>query len=106
MSRQLPDLLGEEKARSGIVVAHLGRPKGAPEDKYSLQPVVDRFSELLGTRVQFASDTVGESAQTAASALEDGDVAVIENLRFYAGETAKDAGERGAFAEQLAALGI
>ena len=47
-----------------IVVAHLGRPKGAPEDKYSLQPVVDRFSELLGTRVQFASDTVGESAKS------------------------------------------
>ncbi len=88
-----------------IACSHLGRPDGAPDPKYSLEPVAQRLSELLGKPVAFANDTVGESAQTAASALEDGDVAVIENLRFNAGETAKDAGERGAFAEQLAALG-
>lgn len=88
-----------------IACSHLGRPDGAPDAKYSLAPVAQRLSELLGKPVAFAGDTVGESAHQVASALSDGDVAVIENLRFNAGETAKDAAERRSFAEQLAELG-
>ncbi len=88
-----------------IVCSHLGRPDGAPDPTYSLEPVAQRLSELLGKPVAFARDTVGESAHEAAASLEDGDIAVIENLRFNPGETSKDADERRAFAEQLAALG-
>ena len=88
-----------------VVCSHLGRPDGAPDPKYSLAPVAQRLSELLGKPVAFARDTVGESAADAVAALEDGDVAVIENLRFNPGETAKDDAERGAFAAQLAELG-
>ncbi|MDD7930171.1 phosphoglycerate kinase [Microbacterium thalli] len=88
-----------------IACSHLGRPDGAPDPKYSLEPVAQRLSELLGKPVAFAGDTVGESAEQVVAALADGDVAVIENLRFNPGETAKDAGERRAFAEQLASLG-
>lgn len=88
-----------------VVCSHLGRPDGAPDPKYSLEPVAQRLSELLGKPVAFARDTVGESAHDAVAALEDGDVAVIENLRFNAGETAKDAEIRGAFARELAELG-
>ena len=88
-----------------VVCSHLGRPDGAPDPKYSLEPVAQRLSELLGKPVAFARDTVGESAHEAVAALEDGDVAVIENLRFNPGETAKDDAERGAFAAQLAELG-
>ena len=87
-----------------VICSHLGRPDGAPDPKYSLEPVAQRLSELLGKPVAFARDTVGESAQEAVAALEDGDVAVIENLRFNPGETAKDEGERKAFAGQLAEL--
>ncbi|MDI6908236.1 phosphoglycerate kinase [Nocardioides sp.] len=87
-----------------IVTAHLGRPKGAPEERYSLRPVVTRLGELLGQDVAFAADTVGESAQATVAALQDGQVAVLENVRFNAGETSKDEAERGAFADQLAAL--
>jgi phosphoglycerate kinase len=87
-----------------IVVAHLGRPKGAPDPKYSLAPVAKRLSELLGNEVAFANDTVGESAKAVVAALQDGDVALLENLRFNPGETSKDDTERGAFADQLAAL--
>ena len=87
-----------------VVVAHLGRPKGAPEEKYSLKPVVDRLSELLGAQVVFAEDTVGESAKSVVGSLADGQVALLENLRFNAGETSKDEQERGAFADELAAL--
>jgi phosphoglycerate kinase len=88
-----------------VVCSHLGRPDGAPDAKYSLEPVAQRLSELLGKPVAFARDTVGESAHEAVAALEDGDVAVIENLRFNPGETAKDDAERRAFAAQLAELG-
>ena len=87
-----------------VVVAHLGRPKGTPEDKYSLRPVVSRLSELLGQDVKFATDTVGDSAKETVASLNDGEVALLENLRFNAGETSKDESERRAFAEQLAAL--
>lgn len=88
-----------------VVCSHLGRPDGAPDPKYSLEPVAQRLSELLAKPVAFARDTVGESAREAVAALEDGDVAVLENLRFEPGETSKDAAERRAFAERLAALG-
>jgi phosphoglycerate kinase len=87
-----------------IVCAHLGRPKGAPEDKYSLQPVVGRLSELLGQDVTFATDTVGESARAAVAAMQDGDVVLLENLRFNPGETAKTDEERAEFADALAGL--
>ncbi|OLB81165.1 MAG: phosphoglycerate kinase [Actinobacteria bacterium 13_2_20CM_2_71_6] len=88
-----------------VVMSHLGRPKGAPDPKYSLAPVAARLSELLGGPVAFASDTVGESARSTVDGLADGAVALLENLRFNAGETSKDDAERGAFAAQLAALG-
>ncbi|GAB3257294.1 phosphoglycerate kinase [Kineosporia babensis] len=88
-----------------IVVAHLGRPKGVPEAKYSLAPAVERAKELLpGVSISLAQDTVGEAAQAAVAALGDGELLVLENLRFNAGETSKDDAERGAFADQLAAL--
>ena len=87
-----------------VVVAHLGRPKGEPEAKYSLQPVVGRLSELLGQDVAFATDTVGDSARSTVESLGDGDVALLENLRFNVGETSKDEAERKKFAEQLASL--
>lgn len=88
-----------------VVVSHLGRPDGAPDAQYSLAPVSQRLSELLGKPVTFAADTVGDAARSAVASLSDGDIALLENLRFNAGEASKDAGEREAFAEQLAALG-
>ncbi len=87
-----------------VVAAHLGRPKGSPDPQYSLRPVAARLGELLGTEVVFADDTVGDSARQTVEALQDGQVAVLENVRFNAGETSKDDAERGAFADQLAAL--
>ncbi|MET9346480.1 phosphoglycerate kinase [Streptomyces termitum] len=87
-----------------VVASHLGRPKGAPDPAFSLAPAAARLGELLGTEVAFATDTVGESARATVAGLADGGVAVIENLRFNAGETSKDDAERDAFAEQLAAL--
>jgi phosphoglycerate kinase len=88
-----------------VVCSHLGRPKGAPDPKYTLAPVVARLSELLGSAVAFATDTVGPSAAEVTSKLASGEVALLENLRFNAGETSKDDAERGAFAAQLAAYG-
>jgi phosphoglycerate kinase len=87
-----------------VVTAHLGRPRGAPEERYSLRPVVARLAELLGRPVAFATDTVGPSAQATVAGLPDGEVALLENLRFNPGETSKDDTERGAFADQLAGL--
>jgi phosphoglycerate kinase len=75
-----------------------------PDPRYSLAPVAARLGELLGTDVAFASDTVGESAQAVVGALRDGEVAVLENVRFNEGETSKDEAVRGAFADRLAAL--
>ncbi|MDR2294197.1 MAG: phosphoglycerate kinase [Microbacterium sp.] len=88
-----------------VVCSHLGRPEGAPDERYSLAPVAQRLSELLGKPVAFARDTVGESATDAVASLDDGDIAVVENLRFNPGETSKDAGEREEFAGRLASLG-
>ncbi|MCU1405743.1 MAG: phosphoglycerate kinase [Glaciihabitans sp.] len=89
---------------SVVVVSHLGRPDGAPDAKYSLAPVAQRLSELLGTEVEFASDTVGSAAVEVVGALKEGGIALLENLRFNAAETSKDAEERAAFAAQLAAF--
>ncbi|HEY0166236.1 MAG TPA: phosphoglycerate kinase [Jatrophihabitans sp.] len=87
-----------------IVAAHLGRPKGAPEEKYSLRPVADRLAALLGAPVEFALDTVGESARLLADGLADGHLLLLENVRFNPGETSKDEAERAAFAKALAQL--
>jgi phosphoglycerate kinase len=87
-----------------VVTAHLGRPKGAPEDKYSLAPVQARLSELLGQPVALAKDTVGESARETVAALQDGQIALLENIRFDARETSKDDAERGSLADDLAGL--
>ena len=87
-----------------VVVAHLGRPKGAPEAKYSLAPVAARLGELLGQPVALAEDLVGDSARATVAALEDGQVALLENVRFDARETSKDEAERGALADELASL--
>ncbi|MFF3556973.1 phosphoglycerate kinase [Streptomyces tsukubensis] len=95
--------LAEAGARV-IVASHLGRPKGAPDPAFSLAPAAARLGEVLGRPVAFAADTVGDSAKSVTAALADGEVAVLENLRFNPGETSKDDAERGAFADELAAL--
>jgi phosphoglycerate kinase len=87
-----------------IVAAHLGRPNGEPDPAYSLAPVADRLAQLLGRPVEFALDTVGESARLLASDLADGEVLLLENVRFNAGETSKDDRERLEFARCLATL--
>ncbi|HIQ23014.1 MAG TPA: phosphoglycerate kinase, partial [Planctomycetes bacterium] len=76
-----------------ILISHLGRPKGDPDDvkKFSLKPAADRLAELLGRPVAFAADTVGEDAKAKVAALQDGDVLVLENLRFHPGEKKGDA---------------
>ncbi|PPG40796.1 phosphoglycerate kinase [Pseudoclavibacter sp. RFBA6] len=87
-----------------IVISHLGRPKGAPEPQYSLAPAASRLGELLDIDAPLAADTVGEDAQRLVGGLEDGQLVVLENLRFNPGETSKDDAERRAFAEQLASF--
>jgi phosphoglycerate kinase len=87
-----------------VVVAHLGRPKGEPDPAYSLGPVAERLGELLGSEVAFATDTVGESATETVAGLQDGQVAVLENVRFNPGETSKEDEIRMAFASELAKL--
>ncbi|HWJ86276.1 MAG TPA: phosphoglycerate kinase, partial [Cellulomonas sp.] len=87
-----------------VVTAHLGRPKGAPEDKYSLAPVAARLGELLGQDVTLAKDTVGESAKATVAALQDGQIALLENIRFDPRETSKDDAERASLAADLAQL--
>lgn len=88
--------------RSGrlILASHLGRPKGKPEPKYSLRPVIARLQELLGRPVQFSNDCIGPEAESSANNLKDGEVLLLENLRFHAEEEKNDAG----FAKQLASL--
>ena len=95
--------LSEAGARV-VVVAHLGRPDGTPDAAFSLAPVAMRLGELLEREVAFATDTVGESAIATVAALGDGDVAVLENVRFNAGETSKDDDVRRSFAGQLRQL--
>jgi phosphoglycerate kinase len=84
-----------------IVAAHLGRPKGEPDPAYSLSPVADRLAQLLGRPVDFALDTVGTSARLLAAELKDGELLLLENVRFNAGETSKDDKQRRDFARCL-----
>ena len=87
-----------------IVCAHLGRPGGKPDPRYSLAPVAARLSELLGSPVELTADTTGPAARAAVAALRPGGVVMLENLRFEAAETSKDDAQRGRFAGQLAGL--
>ncbi|WP_270238587.1 phosphoglycerate kinase [Rothia kristinae] len=87
-----------------IVTAHLGRPKGEHNPKYSLKPAADRLRELADFPVQLAEDVVGDDARAKAEALSDGEVLVVENVRFDPRETSKDDAEREAFADELVAL--
>jgi phosphoglycerate kinase len=87
-----------------IVTAHLGRPEGAPDERYSLRPVADTLAQRLGQPVEFALDTVGESARLLAFGLEDGQLLLLENVRFNPGETSKDDAQRLEFAQSLAEL--
>jgi phosphoglycerate kinase len=93
-----------ERGAKVIVGAHLGRPKGTVTPKYSLAPVSRRLAELLGQDVAFATDVVGDSAKSVVGALQDGQVALLENLRYEPGEESKDDAVRGAFADKLAGL--
>jgi len=87
-----------------VLCAHLGRPGGTPDPRYSLAPVAIRLSQLLERRVRLAADTVGPGARNTVAALRPGELALLENLRFNAGETSADDAERGRFAGQLADL--
>ena len=84
-----------------IIMSHLGRPKGGPDPKYSMKPVLKRLGELLGRPVQFANDCIGEEAAKLAKGLKDGEVLLLENLRFHAEEEKNDP----TFAKALASLG-
>jgi len=102
LERMVPGLL--DLARRGarvIVISHFGRPKGGPDQQFSLQPVAAKLAELMDKPVAFASDCIGEPAARVVAALRDGEVAVLENLRFHAGEERNDP----AFARALADLG-
>lgn len=97
----------EKLARAGarvIVMAHLGRPKGQVDPQYSIAPAGQRLADLAGVPVRIATDVVGQDARDKAEALADGEVLVLENVRFDPRETSKDDAERGAFADELAAL--
>ena len=88
-----------------VVMAHLGRPKGKVKPEFSLAPVAARLGELLGSPVQLATDVVGESAAATVAGLADGDVALLENVRYEPAEESKVEAEREALAAQYAALG-
>jgi len=88
-----------------IVLAHLGRPKGQVNAKYSLAPAAKRLSELLDAEVRLASDVVGESAREVTASLTDGEVGMLENVRYEPGEESNDEAARGALADRYAALG-
>jgi len=84
-----------------ILMSHLGRPKGGPEPKFSLKPCADRLTQLLGKGVKFADDCIGPAVEQQAAGLKDGDVLLLENLRFHKEEEKNDPN----FAKQLAKLG-
>ncbi|HSE75789.1 MAG TPA: phosphoglycerate kinase, partial [Dongiaceae bacterium] len=84
-----------------IVLSHFGRPKGKCAPEFSQKPLVEPLAKALGRKVAFAEDCIGPAAEHAAKALKDGDVLLLENLRFHAEEESNDA----AFAARLAALG-
>ncbi|WP_101786921.1 phosphoglycerate kinase [Nonomuraea indica] len=87
-----------------VVCAHLGRPKGQVKPEFSLKPVAARLQELLGLDVAFATDVVGDSARATVAGLQDGQVALLENLRYEPGEDSKDEALRGEFGAKLAGL--
>lgn len=87
-----------------IVMAHLGRPKGTVKPEYSLAPVAKRLAELLGSKVVLATDVVGENARSCVAALADGEITLLENVRYEAGEESKDEAERAVLAAKYAAL--
>lgn len=91
-----------ENGATVIIAAHLGRPKGERKPELSLAPVAERLGSLLKRSVVFAHDTVGPDADTAVVSLKDGDVLLLENVRFEAAETSKDENEREVFAKKLA----
>lgn len=93
-----------DKGAKVVLVAHLGRPKGEPDPKFSLAPVAARLGELLDQNVALAGDLVGDSAKATVAGLKDGEVALLENVRFDARETSKVEEERAALADELAAL--
>jgi phosphoglycerate kinase len=95
----LQDLAG--RGARLVVISHFGRPKGGPDPQYSLKPVAQELGALLGQTVAFGADCVGAPAARVVAALKDGQVAVLENLRFHAGEEKNDP----AFAKALAGLG-
>jgi phosphoglycerate kinase len=102
----LPTLMAlRDNGARVVVMSHLGRPKGAPDPKFSLAPVARRLAELLGGPVTFATDTVGEQAAAAVAGVTDGGVVLLENLRFNPGETSKDEAERAQFARALTGYG-
>ena len=98
----------QELTRAGakvIAISHLGRPDGEPDSRYSLWPVANRMGELLGAPVAFAGDTDGDEAHDTVHRLGQGQVALLENLRFEKHETSKDHGDREKFAAKLAKFG-
>lgn len=102
----LPTLTKLREAGARVVImAHLGRPKGEANPKFSLAPVAARLSELLGVDVALAGDVVGESAAATVAALQDGDVALLENVRYEPAEESKDEAAREALAAKYAAFG-
>ncbi|GAA3115074.1 phosphoglycerate kinase [Kribbella aluminosa] len=104
----LPTLVKLAKAGAKVIVtAHLGRPKGTPNPEFTLAPVAKRLGELLqpeGITVHFATDVTGDAAQTAVQDLDEGEVLLLENVRYDPREESKDETERAALAEELAAL--
>jgi phosphoglycerate kinase len=102
----LPTLI---KLRDGgakiVVMAHLGRPKGTVMPEFSLAPVAKRLGELIGSQVSLAEDVVGPSAQARVAALAEGEIVLLENVRYEPGEASKDEAERAALAAKYAALG-
>jgi len=98
----LQDLLA--RGARVVVTAHLGRPKGGPDPALSLAPVAARLAQLLGRPVPLAADVAGPASRALVEGLSDGELVLLENVRFEAAETSKDAAERGELAGRLAAL--
>ena len=102
----LPTLTALREAGARVVImAHLGRPKGEVNPKYSLAPVAARLGELLGVDVKLAGDVVGESAESTVASLADGEVALLENVRYEPAEESKDEAARQELAAKYAAFG-
>ncbi|HEU0118251.1 MAG TPA: phosphoglycerate kinase, partial [Alphaproteobacteria bacterium] len=102
LERLIPTLKDLSAAGAKVaILSHFGRPEGKPDTKYSLRPIAKELENIWGQPVAFAEDCVGPKAEAAVKALQNGQVLVLENTRFYAGEEANDP----AFAKQLAALG-